>query len=517
MLTGESGILKQAQVARDLTQLEELKDNLRLDILDVMTGKNGDDLNKSELRELLVEYFGEENVPEESDPKWDSFPKGFVFETKYGEVDMEEVYSGSLLAAGAEATMPEKWKKEGEEATVTPTADGAGNVMPIPDGFHYVEGTKDTGFVISDDDGNEFVWVPCGDGENEVTYEKNNGDSGTTWRINQDSDGTKYSSKQDEYTEYNDWKDDGGDITSVETYGGFYIARYEAGIPDGKNGQTKASFYTEGAGEYNIKGRGNQSESAAVADLKPVSKKNHPSWNLITQENAVKVSSNMYKDSISVTSSLVDSYAWDTIVEWIKIGTGAVSKVTNSTTYGNYRDNTNIILPTNGLYAIHAYCWKGSVEESFLRAKNYFIGSWKRTTSDKKITTENKDTDYKDYDWSNPKSEWDFNTYTYREQVEIGTGAAEATKIKNIYDLAGNVWEWTTETGQHHKEGDTSETITYAVFRGGSFGNNGSSTPVCYRNANRGSRYPHEHPRLPRRSVYKVALITNCFRWYVGM
>ena len=48
--------------------------------------------------------------------------------------------------------------------------DPDGNLIPIPEGFYYVEGKKDTGFVISDSktdennpgsaDGNQFVWVP---------------------------------------------------------------------------------------------------------------------------------------------------------------------------------------------------------------------------------------------------------------------------------------------------------------------------------------------------------------------
>ena len=55
--------------------------------------------------------------------------------------------------------------------------------------------------------------------------------------------------------------------------------------------------------------------------------------------------------------------------------------------------------------------------------------------------------------------------------------SAEETKINNIYDMAGNVWEWTTETGT--PDGTTN---IRAVRRGGSFNRNSSTYPVCYRN-----------------------------------
>ena len=45
--------------------------------------------------------------------------------------------------------------------------------------------------------------------------------------------------------------------------------------------------------------------------------------------------------------------------------------------------------------------------------------------------------------------------------------------------MAGNMWEWTTETG--NPDGTST---TRAVRRGGSFNNNGSNNPVSNRNGN---------------------------------
>ena len=52
--------------------------------------------------------------------------------------------------------------------------------------------------------------------------------------------------------------------------------------------------------------------------------------------------------------------------------------------------------------------------------------------------------------------------------TRIPTGSAEYTKANNIYDLAGNVRDWTMEAGSSY----------YRVCRGGNFGNDGGNYPA---------------------------------------
>ena len=57
--------------------------------------------------------------------------------------------------------------------------------------------------------------------------------------------------------------------------------------------------------------------------------------------------------------------------------------------------------------------------------------------------------------------------------TRIPAGSAEYTKTNNIYDMAGNVWEWTTEAYSTYSR----------VCRGGYYNGYGDSYPVAYRSS----------------------------------
>ena len=77
------------------------------------------------------------------------------------------------------------------------------------------------------------------------------------------------------------------------------------------------------------------------------------------------------------------------------------------------------------------------------------------------------------------------------KSVLIPTGSAEYTKTNNIYDMAGNVWEWTTEA----------KFTSDRVYRGGNYYSSGNSYPMAYRN----NDYPyggHSDLRLSSSTLY---------------
>ena len=236
--------------------------------------------------------------------------------------------------------------------------------VPIPKGFTYKEGTKETGFVIQDEKENEFVWVVA----NKSNYVKDLSFPGA------------------KSTEEDDTLPDGitDEATDVEKYGGFYIGRYEAGIPDGD---------TETSNKTGI----------------PVSKKGATVWTDIDYNHA-KASAESMKVNDYVQTGLLTGKAWDTTCYWIEDSFSSISSLaslTDSRSYGNY---SNSIAPAGS------------------------NNGQKRTAG------------YNEY--------W---------------------KVKNIYDLAGNVWEWTSEVYSG----------SVFVLRGGSFSNYGSILPVSCRYKNR--------------------------------
>lgn len=166
---------------------------------------------------------------------------------------------------------------------------------------------------------------------------------------------------------------------------------------------------------------------------------------------------------------MVDSYAWDTIVEWMTKDKTYENLGNDSSSKGNYYNNDKISL-SNALYALHRYGARKNtnVNDYWSYATKYHKGPIKSGWIGIDATSGAK------YEFTN--NDYDTTNYDYTVRKELATGSAEETKINNIYDMAGNMWEWTTETGKP----DGGNTVC-AVRRGGSFSYIGSSGPVSYR------------------------------------
>ena len=305
--------------------------------------------------------------------------------------------------------------------------DGNGNTttVKIPKGFVMTnvegESTIEEGLVIIDGDGNEYVWIPCTEEEyKNATDQKGNwrqwGYSDKEWNDETVADTISYEDR----------------LESVRNNGGFYVARYEAGIPE----EATEIYANEDGGTYETATKKNSVD--VVENYAPTSRKNMQAWNYISQTNAKKAVKEMASNE-DVQSYLIDSYAWDIICKkYESLGTS----LTDSRKYGNYYNNVKTNYEgLNTLYALHKY------DNGWTIATTYNKGQ---------VT-------------GAPKGKG-------TNRLELATGASDDFKIYNIYDMAGNMWEWTTETS----------TNGYAVLRGGSFNNDGSSDTVVCRYGNNG-------------------------------
>ena len=269
--------------------------------------------------------------------------------------DDEKDWISSTDVKGIVNPVPQDWR--------TYIADVTEEGVPIPKGFTYKEGTKATGVVIEDGSHNEFVWIPSTESEyvKDLTFPSNFTPTG---------DDTILSGLDE--------------TLDVKKYGGFYIGRYEATIPEGATSATN----TTGV---------------------PTCKSGKTVWTNITYATSKASAESMYTgDDSSVQSGLITGKAWDRTCHWIEDYITTI--------------NTNSTLRDSRYYG------------------NYY------------------------------NSQAPANTGTYTSNKKQLSGANDNWKTKNIYDLAGNVWELTYEAYS-----------SYRIIRGGSYDNNGEAIPVSYR------------------------------------
>ena len=488
MLTGNNGVLTQAKSAKENTRVGEVQEKVKLAAQAALTANLGNGIEKEKFQEELNNMFTQ---GEQVSLEYDETNKKYTVTVDKYEVEVSNMGAvGEAKEAVIQAKLTLTYKNTEQKAGEN-VAKVVDKNVPIPTNFYYVGGTKDTGVVISDNSadenqgvdsnlsGNQFVWVPVNQnqklqidvtskddissislkdpfGEEKLTesnvgktYNKKDqeptingtysltittatGKTKTTklavhslykrdfWKaIDVDLSRTTieaelkemakkqgFSSLEDYaksvnfetvekmievYTnykkqsieEYKNYTDNDTDQESVKTYGGFYIARYEAGDGDA-NGTPRSR---------------SSSNSNTV-----VSKKGAIVYNYISQTDSITRAESMY----SGKSKLISGAGWDRTLNWL-IETKAKTEnevFVNSSSWGNYNDSTGNAKTNSGV-----------------------------------------------------------------DNMNYTTGRNEAWKANNIYDLAGNVDDWTTEA--------TSSDLR--VYRGGVYYEGGSSEPASTR------------------------------------
>jgi len=301
--------------------------------------------------------------------------------------------------------------------------------------FGYKEGDLNSGLVIKDSDGNEYVWVEVpttiytdikynitGTTITENEWEKirdclkaYTSDYSNSSYKDTDTDGTTYS---------NDYKDM---LKSVYKNGGFWIGRYETGYEINKSkGET-------------IRDYGIDYDTEHLITQKAVIKKDAYPYNWVRRDQAQTLAGSMNYDG--VTSSLIYGVQWDLVLKYIetKNATTKSNLTTDSTKIGNYY-NSKFTLNRGKFAQYNALSnWFDYNSEE---KKALVTGNQKQVQSSK------------------------------TNAILLTTGATEDTKLQNIYDIAGNVWEWTLEFYT---------TSNPCVDRGGSYNSDGSKYPAKHR------------------------------------
>ena len=344
------------------------------------------------------------------------------------------------------------------------TLNGSGNggktepetVPYLPsDDFHYDTSTSvDTGLVIKDASGNEYVWVVV---PRTTAVYKTTGLGKTTFT---DADYTSIEKDLKDYTSiyvtesgysdlyypddknvgwfadetaYNNLKN--SMLKSVYENGGFYVGRYEAGI-DTTTGTNRTSNTDKNSdGKYTIEGM-----------PVPVTKADAYPYTYVTRTQAQNLASNV--NSGTKTSSLMFGVQWDLVLAFMhNKGNIADSTLTsNSTTIGNYCNST-FQLSQTGQYAVCSNYSLSSTWSLATTATEGYVDSGRNKLTQSSIAN----------------------------GTLVTTGTSEQSKVMNIYDIAGNVWEWTLELTSYPG------TNRPCARRGGGFYDTGSSLPAAYR------------------------------------
>ena len=304
------------------------------------------------------------------------------------------------------------------------------------DDFHYDTSTSiDTGLVIKDGKENEYVWVVV---PRTAAVYKTTGLGKTTFT---DADYTSIEKDLKDYTSiyvtesgysdlyypddknvgwfadetaYNNLKN--SMLKSVYENGGFYVGRYEAGIETtGTNRTSNTDKNSEG--KY------------ITPSTTPVSKADAYPYTYVTRTQAQNLASNV--NSGTKISSLMFGVQWDLVLAFMhNKGNIADSTLTsNSTTIGNYNDNLWTIKNAKAQYS-------EDDGDTFTACPNPF------------------------------KKESE-------SEILLTTGADSSFSVQNIYDIAGNVWEFTLERSPY--------TNVLCARRGGGFNVTGSDYPAALR------------------------------------
>lgn len=408
-------------------------------------GKDYEQAQKKELEDIdkLLAYINSETLPENN--------KDTEVGTYVKVPDKWKTNTPNYISTKDGATVIETKKI----STVAAVATGNGETVPVPLGFYYVGGNTQTGVVISDNSvdqydgtndkvsheyapklkGNQFVWIPC----NVEAYHK--------------IDWGKENAKWDMGT-------NGFEENQIRKYEGFYIGRYEAGVAtlnEETNQVENSVTFANNASMFNAVPIEtgyhnwtwqNYSYTARGQGIQLMQGTNNAIGNIVLRANsipyyhsdyytALEMTRRLYAKNQYVTSGLTTGTQWDMVMAYLQNRGVDVT----SSNWGNY-DNVSI----ENLRGYYTNVTETGITNGF------------KTVADLKT---------------------DAQTNSF---VLLTTGSTKQVMKNNLYDIAGNLVEWTTETAYvDNQDYNMDSTYNSYILRGGCFSNAYASFPACSR------------------------------------
>ena len=362
----------------------------------------------------ILAVFGDNGIIARAQTAKDTHEKGKADETN--TLDDYASYIGNYLdrkggnsggSTGGDDT-PKDPTDNWDLDKVTIVDGGNDTKVPVPNGFYYVGGDVDTGFVISDKQGdtldasgvnmgNQFVWIPI---SSEADLTRTNFDTNGQPTTDAPARGDNVTNCSEPYasgysteaSEYNTMR------TQVLKYGGFYIGRFEAGV----NSTTLRTKVTtnqtvvckKGVAPYNYVPWGK-----AMNDVNTAFAPSRFNSDKVNTNGAVYLAKNFASQHnyTSVTSTLTYGCEWDAMCRYIGDSqrttpkksapelTGSVSTDVSKNIYdlaGNCCEWTMEADPTNfrvGRGGDYSAAYRVSTRSSVGLTSNYAGGSFRFT------------------------------------------------------------------------------------------------------------------------------------------